>query len=358
MKRPRASARERARAEEPRPLDAEGMEAAIRDFLESLSVRNYSAVTVKGREYHLLRFSDWCAERSLLRPSEITRPILERYQRWLFHYRRHDGRPISFRSQAQTLTAVRGLFRFLARQGRILMNPAADLDMPKEEKRLPRVVLTAQEADQILNQPNVHDLLGLRDRAILETLYSTGIRRTELVNLLVHDLDVNRETVFVRLGKGKKDRIVPIGERALAWTCKYLYEARPRIVVEPDCGRLFLSREGGPIAPATLTELVSEYVLASGVGKTGACHIFRHTMATLMLEGGADIRFIQEMLGHANLQTTQIYTRVSIQKLKAIHDATHPGAKLRPAAARAAEVKTEAESTALLQALDAEAEDD
>jgi integrase/recombinase XerD len=347
----------RQRVVQDAPLDAAGMELAIRDFLESLAVHNYSAVTIEGRKHHLLRFKAWCAERSLLRPSEITRPILECYQRWLFHYRRPDGRSLSFRSQAQTLTAVRGFFRFLTRQGRILMNPAADLDMPKEEKRLPRVVLTAAEADQILNQPNVNDLLGLRDRAILETLYSTGLRRTEIVNLLVHDLDTSRETVFVRLGKGKKDRVVPIGERALAWACKYLYEARPRVVVAPDCGRLFLSRDGGPLAGATLTDLVRDYVIAAGVGKVGACHIFRHTMATLMLEGGADVRFIQEMLGHANLQTTQIYTRVSVQKLKAIHDATHPGAKLRPATSRAADAKTEAEREALLSALTNDDED-
>jgi integrase/recombinase XerD len=239
---------------------------------------------------------------------------------------------------------------------RALSSCAPHLDLPREERRLPRVVLTAREADQVLSQPNVHDLLGLRDRAILEMLYSTGLRRTELTNLMIHDLDQSRQTVFVRLGKGKKDRIVPIGERALAWAAKYLYEARPRIVVEPDCGRLFLSREGGPVAPATLTELVGEYVLAAGVGKSGACHLFRHTMATLMLEGGADVRFIQEMLGHANLQTTQIYTRVSIQKLKAIHDATHPGAKLRPAVTRAADDKTEADRAALLQALEADQE--
>lgn len=349
--------REQAAAD-VRSLDPAGMEVAISDFVESLAVHNYAPTTIEGRAYHLRRFNAWCIERSLLRPSEITRPILERYQRWLFHYRRPDGRPLSFRSQAQTLIAVRGLFRFLTRQGRILMNPAADLDMPKEEKRLPRAVLTAQEADQILNQPNVHDLLGLRDRAMLEVLYSTGIRRRELTNLLVHDLDINHETIFVRLGKGRKDRIVPVGERALAWACKYLYEARPRIVIEPDCSRLFLGREGGPLSPAALGELVHDYVKASGVGKPGACHIFRHTMATLMLEGGADVRFIQEMLGHANLQTTQIYTRVSIQKLKAIHDATHPGAKLRPAAGVAAVARTEAQREELLRALDAESDED
>ena len=341
--------------EEPQPLDAAGFEAAVKDFLEWLSIRNYSPVTVKSRAYHLARFTAWCAERSLVRPSEITRPILERFQRWLFHYRRADGRPISFKSQAQVITAVRGLFRYLARQGRILMNPAADLDLPKEEMRLPRVVLTAQEADQVLNQPNVHDLLGLRDRAILETLYSTGIRRSELCNLLVHDLDQNRQTLFVRLGKGKKDRVVPIGERAVAWCCKYLYEARPRLVVEPDCARLFVSMLGGPIALASLTDSVRDYVIRSGIGKGGACHVFRHTMATLMLEGGADVRFIQEMLGHANLQTTQIYTRVSIQKLKAIHDATHPGARLKHKAQAPAAPAPNHNPAELLQALAAEA---
>jgi len=312
-----------------RPLDPAGMEAAIRDHLEWLRVHHYSETTIESRGYYLRRFAAWCAERSLLRPSEITRPVLERYQRWLFYSRRPDGRTLSSRTQGQAIMAVRGLFRFLSRQGRMLMNPAADLEPPREQKRLPQAVLTAAEADQILNQPNVHEVLGLRDRAILETLYSTGIRRSELVNILLHDVDVQRGTVFVRLGKGKKDRVVPIGERALAWTTKYLFEARPRLVVEPDCGHFFLSLTGGPLAPDSVSVLVRDCIVRSGVAKPGACHIFRHTMATLMLEGGADIRFIQEILGHVNLQTTQIYTRVSIQKLKAIHDATHPGAKLR-----------------------------
>ncbi len=305
------------------------MAALISDFLEALRVRNYSQSTVRTREHHLQRFTAWCAERALTRPSEVTKPILERYQRWLFHYRKPSGGPISFRSQAMAITSVRAFFKHLARQNRILTNPAADLDLPKEERRLPRVVLTVDEAEQVLQQPSVNDLLGLRDRAILETLYSTGIRRSELVNFTVYDLDPQRGTVFVRLGKGKKDRIVPIGERAQAWVQKYLFEVRPQLVVEPDPGNLFLSRLGTAIALASLTDLVGGYVIQSGIGKPGACHLFRHTMATLMLEGGADIRFIQEMLGHASLATTQIYTRVAIHKLKAIHDATHPGARLQ-----------------------------
>jgi integrase/recombinase XerD len=346
------------RREEPAaPSDPQGFEASLRDYLAYLHVRNYAPATLRTRERALARFVAWCAERGLLRPGEITRPMLERYQSSLFHYRKaSSGAPLSFRSQNMLLTALRGFFRHLARQNAIPTNPAADLEMPREEKRLPRVVLTVEEAERILAQPNVNDLLGLRDRAILELLYSTGIRRRELRDLLLHDLDIERQTLFVRLGKGKKDRFVPVGERALAWVSKYLFEVRPRLLVPPDPGSLFLSLQGAPLALFTITDMARDYMLRSGVGKPGACHIFRHTMATLMLEGGADVRFIQEMLGHAHLETTQIYTRVSIQKLKAIHDATHPGAKLRRSTApHGTRTTHDSERDALLSALAAEA---
>jgi integrase/recombinase XerD len=176
--------------------------------------------------------------------------------------------------------------------------------------------------------PDVGDAIGLRDRAILETLYSTGIRRMEVMNLLVYDLDAERGTLMVRQGKGKKDRMVPIGERAIAWIARYVSDARPQLVMPPDEGVLFLTQEGESLSPNRLTQLVRDYVNAAEVGKTGACHLWRHTCATLMLEGGADIRYIQEMLGHVELSTTQIYTQVSIRRLKAVHALTHPSAKL------------------------------
>jgi integrase/recombinase XerD len=190
--------------------------------------------------------------------------------------------------------------------------------------RLPKAVLTAAEADRVIEQSNVHDPLGLRDRAILETLYSTGMRRIEMVNLKLWDLDLERGTVTIRQGKGKKDRIIPIGDRAAAWVRKYLDESRPKLVSEPDDQVVFLSNAGEPFSLDYLTEMVRDYVENSGVGKQGACHLFRHTMATLMLEGGADIRFIQAMLGHADLRTTQIYLHVAIRQLQEIHRATHP----------------------------------
>jgi integrase/recombinase XerD len=226
------------------------------------------------------------------------------------------------------MVPVRRYFRWLARQNVLLWNPASELELPRPEHRLPKHVLTANEAERALAVPDITDILGLRDRAILEVFYATGIRRSELINLHVEDIDVERATVMVRLGKGKKDRLVPLGERALAWVLKYLEIARPELVAVEDAGVLFLTQLGQPASPQWMSEKVAKLLDASGVGKKGSCHLFRHTMATLMLEGGADVRYVQEMLGHAKLETTKIYTRVSIQALREVHAATHPGAKL------------------------------
>ena len=262
-------------------------------------------------------------------PLDITRAILERYQRYLYSYRRPNGQPLTFRTQYSWLVPVRTWFRWLAKNCYIPQIPAAELDMPKIEKQLPRAVLSEKEAERVLRQPYIREVLGLRDRAILETFYSTGIRRSELVHLKLDHLDRERGTIFILRGKGKKDRIVPIGERAIAWVQKYLREARPKITSKPDDGTLFLSQEGGPIHPDRMSRLVRGYMEQANIEKRGACHMFRHTMATLMLEHGADIRFIQEMLGHADLQSTQIYTRVSVRQLKKVHMATHPAAALK-----------------------------
>jgi len=310
------------------PNDPEGLHAWLMRYLEALRVRNYSERTVENRESYLGFFIAWCEARSITRPQEVTKPIIDRYQRHLFHMRKDNGKPLAFSAQVCRLVPVRGFFKWLARQNVLLWNPASEIELPRPEKRLPKHVLTADEAERVMVQPNVFDAIGLRDRAILETLYSTGIRRMEVMRLGVFDVDVERGTLMVRQGKGKKDRMLPIGERAVVWTLKYLNEARPSLVVPPDPGALFLTAEGEALSASRLTQLVREYVLAAELGKSGACHLFRHTCATLMLEGGADIRYIQEMLGHVELTTTQIYTRVSIRKLQAVHALTHPSAKL------------------------------
>ena len=328
----------------PRPLgaggDSQGFAALAGAYLEALRVRNYSAATIESREHHLREFIRWAEERGLTRPAEVTKPTLERYQRFLFHYRKKNGQPLSFRSQHGCLVPVRALFKWLCRQNLLLANPAADLDLPRAEKRLPRHVLTASEAERVLALPDVSNALNLRDRAILETFYSTGMRRMELLGLKLYDLDQERGTIFVRQGKGKKDRMIPMGERAFAWVRRYLEEGRPQLALSPDDGTVFLTNAGQSFEANRLTQLVREYVDAAGIGKTGSCHLFRHTCATLMLEGGADIRFIQQMLGHAKLETTQIYTQVSIRQLKEVHTRTHP-ARLALDAEVAAELAEE-----------------
>ena len=155
-------------------------------------------------------------------------------------------------------------------------------------------------------------------------LYSPGIRRSELAHLQLYDLDTERGTLMVRLGKGKKDRMVPIGERAIAWVEKYIDDVRPELVGMIDDNTLFLTHLGEAFTPNRLTQLVRETIQKADIGKSGSCHLFRHACATLMLENGADVRFIQAMLGHAKLETTEIYTHVSIRKLKAVHEMTHP----------------------------------
>ncbi|WP_153101257.1 site-specific tyrosine recombinase XerC [Paraburkholderia hayleyella] len=304
--------------------DPQSLYHQMRPFLEWMRVRNYSEGTVEHREIHLRGFIAWCDERGVTRPQEVTRPILERYQRYLFLYRKKDGQALSGRSQHMRLVPVKLWFRWLVRQNRILSNPAADIDMPRMEKRLPKHILSEEEAERILNVPDVTSSIGIRDRAILETFYSTGVRRAELVGLHVHDVDMDRGTVMVRQGKGARDRLIPIGDRALAWIRKYLDEVRPQLSLADDEGVLFLALTGDSIGLRSMGQLVSDYIKCSGVNKSGSCHLFRHTMATLMLENGADVRFVQVMLGHAQLTSTQVYTQVAIRALKEIHTATHP----------------------------------
>lgn len=300
----------------------------VKQHLEWLRAHNYSLETVRSREAELSRFLTWCDDRSVSDPTEVTQPIIERYQRWLFYYRRASGKPLSFATQNRLMVAVKQFFRWTARQHLTLFNPAAEIELPRLPHRLPRNALTVVEVEAVMSQPDVTDSLGLRDRAMLETFYATGIRRSELANLDVYDLDTARGTVMVREGKWKKDRVVPIGERACAWINKYLVEVRPLFLVDPDEKALFLTIDGTRfVGRCGLGVLVKKYLRAADVTKAGCCHLFRHTAATLMLENGADVRFIQEMLGHASLETTQAYTHVTIAKLKQIYAATHPAAR-------------------------------
>lgn len=308
--------------------DARGFRALAERWIDQQLASGRSPTTMQTYRFELAWFSLWARERGITRPIEVTRPILERYQRHLFHYRKANGLPLSFGSQSHRIAALKAFYRWLVRQNEVPANPAADLDVPRKARRLPREVLSASEVETVLAQPDLSDPEGLRDRAILEVFYSTGLRRREVSRLAPQDIDRERGVAIVREGKGRKDRVVPIGERAIQWIDKYLDEVRPLFVAPPDPGNLFLSITGQEVHPDTLTHIAAGYITRANLGKKGACHLFRHSMATIMLENGADIRYIQQILGHSSLETTQIYTRVSITALKEIHRRTHPGAGL------------------------------
>jgi integrase/recombinase XerD len=297
-------------------------------FHEWEAVVGYSPRTIDAQRHAIGRFIAWADERGLTKPQDITRPILERYQRHVYHHRKANGAPLSVSAQLGLILPLQAWFKWLTKQNHILYNPAADLDLPTRPKALPKGLLSVSQVEDILNGCDIAKPEGLRMRAILEVLYSTGIRRFELAGLKLFDVDVERGALMVRQGKGAKDRLVPLGERACAWVDKYLRELRPDLATPGDEYRLFLDDDGRGFEPERIGEIVKRQLLAAGVEQPGSCHLFRVACATHMLENGADIRFIQSLLGHAKLDTTQIYTLVSLAKLKEVHNATHP-AKLR-----------------------------
>jgi len=351
-----------ARAAAPDPAAANPMNGHVAAYLEWWGAMGYREAGVRIRQKALKRFVAWADERGIRAVTEVTLPILERYQRYLYHYRKPDGVPLAFTSQQLLLVPLKGWFKWLTRSRYILYNPASELVLPRKPVRLPVHVLSIADVEHVLNQADVTSAWGVRDRAMLETLYSTGIRRSELAALAVFDWDRARGAVTVRQGKGGRDRVVPIGDRAAAWLGKYIDEVRPSLAREPDDGTMFLTDYGEPFEKNRLGDLVRRYLDWGGIQAPGSCHLLRHACATHMLENGADIRFIQALLGHADLSSTQIYTNVSILKLKEIHAATHPArltrAKSAPGQAMPAGFEPTTEPhDALLDVLAAEAED-
>lgn len=302
--------------------------AFLRDgYLRSLAIKGFSENTLRVREIYIGMFLRWCESNAVGSAGVVTDEVVLRFQEYLYSYRKADGQSLAISSQHARLSVIRLWFQWIYRQGHIPHDPTNALELPRTAYRLP-TVLTKQQTDKVLAQPDAGRPIGIRDRAIMEVLYSTGIRRTELMRLKIDDLDRERGVITIREGKGRRDRTVPIGERALVWVDQYLSSVRLKVADETDPGVVFLTSTGASFTPNHLSCLVRNHIRAANIAKKGACHVFRHTMATHMLERGADIRYIQEMLGHARLDTTQIYTHVSIRKLKQVHTRTHPSARI------------------------------
>lgn len=306
-------------------MNTPSLQTLLGRYFVDLRIDNWSPRTIDRRSFSLGTFIAWCGERGIDSVGEITVEAVATYRRHLYHHRNaRTGKPIKFATQASYLSAIRHWLAWLCEQGWIDTDPGREIQLPKEEHRLPASYLTLSEVESLLGAVDLTTPAGLRDRAILETFYSTGMRRAELINLQLDDLNRGDQLIMIRQGKGRKDRVVPIGERALEWIEKYVSDSRPQLIAA-STGTLFLTTLGNAFHPCVLTALVRGYLTAIGITRRGSCHMIRHTTATLMLEGGADLRSLQTLLGHESLNTTQIYTHVTIKRLREVHKKTHPG---------------------------------
>lgn len=294
------------------------------NFLAACQLRNFSEHTLKSYQRGLNDFQQWCEDRGIDTPETLTSQHLNSYRRGVFHYRNKNGEALKQASQMTFLTPVRSLFRWLSDKQILLFNPASGLDMPRRQQTLPKHLLSCKEVEKIIAQVDVTEPLGLRDRALLELAYSTGIRRSELAALKVQDINLNSGWVLVEQGKGAKDRRIPIGERACLWLRKYVLDQRPYLVLDKKHHRLFVYKNGHPMSADKIYRVIHAFIASADLGKSGGSHLLRHAMATHMLEQGADVRIVQKMLGHEQLTSTQIYTRVQDNKLKEVHTKTHP----------------------------------
>jgi integrase/recombinase XerD len=296
--------------------------AILAQYEDHLFVR-YAEKTAKGYLAVLRQYLAWLEARSLALARVKSADLLA-YQSDLVAARRPDGRPYSADYQMQHVTVLKSLYGFLLRRCFLLQNPTGLLEYPKVETRLPRSILSKEEVRRILEAPDTRSPLGLRDRAILETFYATGIRAGELANLKLDDVDTEDRLLRVVLGNGKKDRNVPLTRAAASALEEYLLRGRPRLRGARTSPLLFLAQRGGRIGNDALNDLVRVWAERAGVEKHVTCHTFRHSVATHLLKGGADIRHIQKLLGHSSLATTERYTRVEISDLKEVIRRAHP----------------------------------
>jgi integrase/recombinase XerD len=271
-------------------------------------------------------FADWLSKRGVDLAQARAADVLA-YQSHLYAVRKRDGRPYTIGTQINRLAAVQSLYRFLYKRGYVLHDPAASLEMPRREKRLPRVIMTQAEARRIIETPERKTPQGLRDRAILETLYATGVRVSELGRLVVDDVDTEERILRVVLGKGRKYRNVPLTRPAAEAIEHYLVRGRPRLLGRVRTGHLFLGKQGVPLNRRALNVIVRARAAEAKVKKHVTCHTFRHTVATHLLRRRADIRHIQALLGHASLSATERYTRVEVSDLKRVIERAHPRGK-------------------------------
>jgi integrase/recombinase XerD len=297
-------------------------------FITDLKRRNYSPRSTRSYRYDLLLFVAWVGEQADLKsPGDLTTPVLEQYQMHLMlrpsRKSSKDRRTMSAGARNRHLAELRSFFKYLKRSCKLLSNPSSELEMARDTRKLPKTILSIPEMARLLETIPKITPSGLRDWAAVELLYGTGVRRFELLSLDLTDLRLAEELVHV-LGKGNKERVVPIGKAARQALERYLAEGRPRLV-KGEHRKLFVSAaHGGPVRETELMLAIRKHATQAGIKKFISYHQFRHTFATHLLRGGADLRAIQALLGHEMLSTTALYTRVDVSDLKKTLKQCHP----------------------------------
>ena len=296
------------------------MEAAIESFIRFLAVeRGLSSNYQISTQRSLCEFADWCRlKKHVVRPRDVTLPLLTEY----LAERKRAG--LSAASIKLVVVALKIFFRFLTSRGTVSKDPTEALTLPRIERYLPET-LNELQVEQLIEGIKTTAELGLRDRAMIELLYASGLRISELANARLENFAAE-EGILRVTGKGNKMRLVPVGRKACAALAAYLSAERPKLVNRRSGSEMFLSKRGGRLTSARIWQIVKERARQSGLEANVYPHLLRHSFATHLLGNGADLRIIQEMLGHADISTTQIYTHVDQQRLKAVHRQFHPRA--------------------------------
>jgi integrase/recombinase XerD len=302
-------------------------------YLDHLAVeRGLSQHTLAAYRRDLMRYARFLHGRGIDAPTDVDPAAVRSFLASVSASTHgEDGRPYAATSVARILSSVRSFHRFLLREGVTAHDPARDVSQPKRPRRLPRP-LPVDDVARLLETPDPSSAAGGRDRAILELLYGSGLRISELVGLDVDDVDLEAGTVRV-LGKGAKERVVPLGRYARDAVAAYLTRWRPELATTASRGALFLNLRGGRITRQSCSRSLAGYVRTAGIERPVSLHTLRHSFATHLLEGGADVRVVQELLGHASVATTQIYTLVTEEHLREVYYTSHPRAR-RGGAAR------------------------
>lgn len=291
----------------------------LMDYLHYLKVeRGLSENTINSYGIDLKLFLEYLRENEIPSFKQVNKEVIVNYMQ----SEKNNNKANS--SILRSVSSLRKFFQYLAQEKIIEKDPMLLIDIPKKKQHLPQV-LTKEEVEKLLHSPNTGQVLGLRDRAMLELMYATGLRISEIINLKLEDLHLTMGTLQT-LGKGHKERIVPVGDEAIKWVNRYLEEARPKLLKQKRSNYLFLNFHGNNLTRQGVWKNLKAEVRKAGIQKNITPHTLRHSFATHILENGADLRIVQELLGHADISTTQIYTHLSNKQLADIYNRAHPRA--------------------------------